>query len=126
GKVVTLDDRQPESEAIAIHGERVAAIGTSAEMDSLVGPKTRIIELAGRIAMPGFIEGHGHFLALGDSKRKLDLSRPESWDEIIELVAAEAKKTKPGDWIIGRGWHQGKWKTPPQPNVQGYPTHDRL
>ncbi len=76
--------------------------------------------------MPGFMEGHGHFLGLGDSKRKLDLSRATSWDEIVALVAAEAKKTPPGQWIVGRGWHQGKWTAPPKPNVQGYPTHDVL
>src|SRR5438094_490110 len=105
GKVVTLDDRQPEAEAIALRGDRIAAVGTAAEIQPLIGPKTRVIELAGRMAMPGFIEGHGHFFSLGDSKRKLDLSRAESWDEVVDRVAAEAKRTKPGDWIVGRGWH---------------------
>src|SRR5207244_2058279 len=126
GKIVTLEERQPEAEAIAVRSGRIAAIGTAAEINSLIGEKTRVIELAGRMAMPGFIEGHGHFLSLGDSKRKLDLSRAASWDEIIALVAAEAKKTPPGQWIVGRGWHQGKWNTPPNPNVQGYPTHEAL
>src|SRR4029077_21223792 len=84
------------------------------------------IDLAGRMAMPGFIECHGHFLGLGDSKRKLDLTRAQSWDEIVGLVAAEAKKTPAGQWIVGRGWHQGKWREQPTPNVQGYPVHDAL
>jgi len=126
GKIVTLDNQQPEVDAISIRGDRIAAMGSAAEMAPLIGPKTRIVELAGRMAMPGFIEGHGHFFSLGDSKRRLDLSRAASWDEIIALVAAEAKKAKPGDWIVGRGWHQGKWNHPPQPAVQGYPTHAAL
>jgi predicted amidohydrolase YtcJ len=126
GKVVTLDDRQPEAEAIAIRGDRIVAIGSAADVQSLLLAKTRVIELNGRMVMPGFIEGHGHFLGLGDSKRKLDLSRAASWDEIVALVAAEAKKTLPGQWIVGRGWHQGKWSAPPTPHVQGYPTHEAL
>jgi predicted amidohydrolase YtcJ len=126
GKVVTIDDRLPEAEAIAVKGERIVAVGTAAEVGQHIGPETRVIELAGRMAMPGFIEGHGHFLSLGDSKRKLDLSKAATWDEIIALVAREAAKTPPGGWIIGRGWHQGKWTVPPTPNVQGYPTHESL
>src|SRR5262245_2052384 len=126
GKVVTVDDGRPEAEAIAIRGDRIVVVGAAADVQSLVSPKTRVIELNGRMAMPGFIEGHGHFLSLGDSKRKLDLSRATSWDETVAVVAAEAKKTPPGQWIVGRGWHQGKWSAPPTPNVQGYPTHEAL
>src|SRR4051812_1870184 len=88
GKIATLDDRQPEAEAIAVRGDRIVAIGSAADIQSLIGPKTKVIELAGKMAMPGFIECHGHFLGLGDSKRKLDLSRATSWNEIIALVAA--------------------------------------
>jgi predicted amidohydrolase YtcJ len=126
GKVITLADSRPEADAIAIRGDRIIALGSAADVQPLIAAKTRIIELAGRTAMPGFIEGHGHFFSLGDSKRKLDLSRAASWDEVIALVAAEAKKTPPGQWIVGRGWHQGKWTSPPTPNVQGYPTHEAL
>src|ERR1041385_3205710 len=109
GKIVTLDDGRPEVEALAVRGDRIVAVGSAAEMQPLIGPKTQVIQLAGRMAMPGFIEGHGHFLGLGDSKRKLDLSRATSWEEIVSLIAAEAGKVPPGQWIVGRGWHQGKW-----------------
>lgn len=126
GKIVTLDEKNSEAQAIAIRGDRIVAVGTAAEMQPHMGRTTKTIELAGRIAMPGFIEGHGHFLSLGDSKRKLDLSKASSWDEIVGLVAAEAKKTPPGQWIVGRGWHQGKWSAPPMPDVQGYPIHQSL
>src|SRR5205823_4373099 len=66
---------------------------------------------------PGFIEGHGHFLGLGQSKMNLNLSGVRSWDEIVAMVAAAAREAKPGAWILGRGWHQEKWDKPPQPNV---------
>jgi predicted amidohydrolase YtcJ len=126
GKIVTIDDRQPAAEALAVTGDRIIAVGTAAEINQRIGPGTRVIELAGRMAMPGFIEGHGHFLSLGDSKRKLDLSQATSWEEIVELVKQQAPKTPAGQWIVGRGWHQGKWKSPPQPQVQGYPVHYAL
>src|SRR3954470_6289616 len=76
GKVITLDEGRPEAEAIAVRGERIVAVGSADSVQALIGANTRVIELAGRTAMPGFIEGHGHFLSLGDSKRTLDLSRP--------------------------------------------------
>lgn len=123
GKIVTLDEKNSEAQALAIRGDRIVIVGSVAEIQPLIGSKTKTIDLAGRMAMPGFIEGHGHFLSLGDSRRKLDLSKASSWDEIVALVAAEAKKTPPDQWIVGRGWHQGKWSVPPVPNVQGYPTH---
>jgi predicted amidohydrolase YtcJ len=126
GTIVTLDERQPQAEAIAVRGQRIVALGTRAQIDPLIGPKTRVIDLAGRVAMPGFIEGHGHFLSLGDSKRKLDLSRATTWDQIVQLVAQAAQKTPRGQWVVGRGWHQGKWTSPPQPGVQGYPTHEAI
>jgi predicted amidohydrolase YtcJ len=126
GLVATQDDYRPEAQAVAIRGELIAAVGSDKEIEPLIGPTTRVIDLRGRLAMPGFIEGHGHFLSLGDSKRKLDLSQATSWQQIIGLVAKEAQRLPPGSWIVGRGWHQGKWDAPPGPNIQGYPTHEAL
>src|SRR5690349_8483724 len=96
GRIVTIDDRQPEAEALAAKGDRIIAVGTAADIKQHIGPRTRVIDIAGRTAMPGFIEGHGHFLSLGDSKRKLDLTQAASWDEIVALVAKEAAKTPAG------------------------------
>ena len=76
--------------------------------------------------MPGFIEGHGHFLGLGQSRQNLNLMHTESWEEITNLVAEKAKSTPEGEWIEGRGWHQEKWNTSPGRTVNGYPYHDAL
>jgi hypothetical protein len=69
GKVVTVDASQPEVEAVAIVGNRIVAVGSSDEIASYIGTSTRIIDLEGNLAVPGFIEGHGHFMSLGRSKR---------------------------------------------------------
>ena len=59
-------------------------------------------------------------------KLGLELQNTKTWDEIVQMVADAAKKAKPGQWIVGRGWHQDKWTPKPQPNVNGYPTHASL
>lgn len=126
GRVVTLDARVPEAQAIASRGGAIVAVGTNAEVARFVGPATQVIELNGQFAMPGFIEGHGHFTGIGEGKLNLELMSTKSWDEIVHMVALAVEKAKPGQWIIGRGWHQEKWTSTPQPNVEGFPTHASL
>jgi predicted amidohydrolase YtcJ len=126
GRIVTVDTVRPEVQAIAVRGDTIVALGTNEEIASYVGPATEVIELAGQFAMPGFIDGHGHFMGLGQSKMNLDLMDVKSWDEIVSMVGAAAKQARPGDWILGRGWHQEKWTTKPEPNLEGFPFHDAL
>jgi predicted amidohydrolase YtcJ len=76
--------------------------------------------------VPGLIEGHGHFLGLGQSRMVIDLMDTTSWEQIVALVGAAVAHAQPGEWILGRGWHQEKWTTMPQPNVEGFPVHDAL
>lgn len=126
GRIATVDSARPEAQAVAVRGDTIVALGTNDEIAAYVGPQTEVIDLAGQFAMPGFIEGHGHFMSLGQSKMNLDLLDVKSWDEIVAMVGAAAKQTKAGDWILGRGWHQEKWSATPEPNVEGFPLHDAL
>src|SRR5262245_8493241 len=79
GKIVTLDDRKPVAEALAARRGRIVAVGSNEEVAKLAGPKTNVIDLDGKFAMPGFIEGHGHFTSLGQTKMELDLRKAKSW-----------------------------------------------
>jgi len=126
GTIVTMDPATPEVSGLAIRGDRIVAMGTAADMQAYVGPATEVVELAGLTAVPGLIEGHGHFMGLGQSRMVLDLMDVTSWDEIVRRVAEAAAKAPPGEWIRGRGWHQEKWTSVPQPNVEGFPIHDAL
>ena len=126
GKIVTVDDARPEAQAIAIRGDKVAALGTNDEMQAYVGPATQVIDLGGQTAIPGLIESHGHFMGLGQSKMVFDLMDVKDWNEIVGMVEAAAKQAKPGEWILGRGWHQEKWSSVPEPNIEGFPFHDAL
>ncbi len=126
GKIVTVDAAMPDARAIAIRGDRIAAIGTNADIEPYIGASTQVIDLGGQLAIPGLVESHGHFMGLGQSKMTLDLMDVKDWNEIVAMVAAAAKQAKPGEWIVGRGWHQEKWSSVPKPNVEGFPFHDEL
>ena len=106
GTIVTVDDRLGDVAALAIRGDHVLAAGSEAEIAKLIDAHTRVVELAaGAIAVPGFIEGHGHFVGLGESLQILDLRHARNWDEIVALVKEAAAHARPGEWILGRGWH---------------------
>ena len=126
GRIITMDNRWPQVSALAVKGDRISAIGSDRDMLRYTGMETQVIDLKGMLTIPGFIEGHGHFYSLGASLMELELRNADNWDAIIALVAAEVKNKKPGTWIVGRGWHQNKWTTKPQPNVGGLPIHHKL
>ena len=126
GRIVTVDDDQPEAEAIAVSGNEITAIGTSDEIRALVGSDTEVIELGGRLAMPGFIEGHGHFLGVGETQMQLNLRDVANWSEIVDMVEEAAAEAAEGEVILGRGWHQEDWDERPDPEVDGLPVHEAL
>ena len=126
GIIATVDDSNPNAEAVAILGEKIIAVGSRGEIKQYIGDSTQVIDLNGKFVMPGFIESHAHFLGLGNSKQMLDLHTAKNWDEVIEMVARAADHSRYGDWIIGRGWHQEKFDPKPNPNVEGYPIHNEL
>jgi predicted amidohydrolase YtcJ len=126
GRIVTMDAKTPQGQAVAVRAGRIVAVGTDKEIVRYVGKATEVVDLKGSLAIPGFIESHGHFTGLGKSKAILDLTTARSWDDIVAMAGEAAKKAQPGEWILGRGWHQDKWDRIPEPNVDGLPLHDEL
>jgi predicted amidohydrolase YtcJ len=126
GRIVTLDPNLPEATALAVRADRIAAVGSDAEIQRLAGARTRRIHLRGKLVLPGFIDSHAHFLGVGDQLLQLDLREARTWDEIVALVARAASSAPPGQWIRGRGWHQEKWDAPPVPALDGVPLHGSL
>ena len=126
GRLVTVDELNPEGQAMAILSDRIVAVGTNDEIDMYIGSETRVVDLEGRLTIPGFIEGHGHFLGIGDAKLQLNLADVQSWNEIVAMVQEAVKDANPDTLILGRGWHQDKWDRIPSPNVLGLPVHEAL
>lgn len=126
GIVITASETPARAEAVAVRGDRIVAVGSAAEIAALIGPETKVIDLAGQTVIPGLIEGHGHFYGLGTAMRQVAAGEPSTWDGVIELVEAAVAEAAAGEWIEGRGWHQDKWDELPTPLVEGYPVHDAL
>ena len=125
-RVITIDQQEPKAKAIAIKGDRIIDVGNSDLMDHYINDHTKILDLKGKTVIPGFIESHAHFMGLGYSKLNLDLTKTQSYKDLIDSVAAIVKISNPGEWIIGRGWHQERWNPAPTPLVNGYPVHKAL
>ena len=126
GFIATVDPNIGNVTAIAINDYLITATGDDQKIDKFIGANTEVIDLDGRFVMPGFIEGHGHFMSLGRSKQILDLNDVDGWEEIVSKVAVEVDKSKPGEWIFGRGWHQDKWSSLPDNAIDGVPINDTL
>lgn len=111
GRIITVDSVDRVAEALAVRGDRIVAVGTDADIEPLIGPRTRRVDLAGRAVTPGLIDAHAHFAWGGaDRIRLIDLSYPavKTVAEVQARVAERAAATPKGEWIQGRGWDEGK------------------
>jgi predicted amidohydrolase YtcJ len=122
----TVDKSKPSCQAIAIQNGKILAVGSNEQILKYSNGDTKQIDAKGQFVMPGFIEGHGHYSGLGYSLINLNFLKARSWEDIVASVAARVKEVKPGDWIIGRGWHQEKWDSIPRKNIHNYPFHNGL
>ena len=109
GTVLTVDSRDTIAEAVAITGGRISAIGTTAAIRALAGPSTTVTDLRGRTVTPGLMDSHVHFTE-ADKLFTVDLSDPSvrTMADVLERVRARARQLKPGEWIRGRGWDEGR------------------
>ncbi len=126
GTIYTVNDSQPNVEAVAIKDNTILFAGTLKEAEKYKGENTKTLDLEGKTMTPGLIEGHGHFMGLGYNELSLDLLKTTSYQSIIDAVEERVKTAKPGEWITGRGWHQSKWDSLPENLVKGFQTHFRL
>jgi len=117
--VVTMDDKQPSAEAIAVQGERIVWVGSAAEAKHLYPKAARTIDLHGATVLPGIIDAHTHLIDLGQSLVRLNLKDVPTENEIVERVKQRAASATPGEWILGWGWDEGKW-------ASNYPSNQAL
>lgn len=113
GRIWTGTPRQPWAEAVAVRGGNIFAVGSSAEIKMYAGASTRIIDLEGRFACPGFIDSHTHFLDSALMLTEIRLRDAASREEFEERFKQEVKKKKAGEWILNGEWDHQNF-TPPR------------
>lgn len=107
--VRTMDRTAPQAEAVAITGNRIAAVGRTADLRALAGPKTRVIDAGGRSVLPGFNDAHVHWLSGGYSITNVDLRDATSPAELARRLGEFARRIPAGRWILGGDWDHEKF-----------------
>ncbi len=103
------------SEALAVVGDRIFAVGKRDEIMKLKGPETKIVDLDGHFVMPGFNDAHMHLASAGLEKMNVNMVGAKTLDEFRDRLRAACDGAEPGDWVVGEGWDETLWpvKTPP-------------
>src|ERR1700683_2720364 len=139
GIISTMDENHPRASMIAIRGETIVAVAynisdavkseQAAEVQALIGPNTRVIDLGGKFAMPGFNDSHIHLFGAAYAKLQIDFTGVKSIAEFQDRIRARLKDYKPGEWILGRGWDHTLWpekKFPTRQDLDAVSTDDPM
>ena len=108
-KVWTEDDAHPQAQAVAVQGDRIIAVGSSAEMETLRGSDTKMIDAGGKLLMPGFNDAHVHFVDGGMDLDQVQLKDAASVEEFVNRIRQQVKKTAKEQWVLGGSWDETQW-----------------
>ena len=108
-RIWTVDPALPTAQAVAIIGDRIVAVGSSAEIDAWRGSQTHVIDASGKRLVPGFNDAHVHFVDGGEQLDSVQLTDATSSDEFVRRIAAFARALPNGDWIKEGDWDETKW-----------------
>jgi hypothetical protein len=115
GKVVTFDDQGRRVTGIAMRGREIVAVGSDSDVRAVAGPATCVVDVEGRLVLPGLVDAHSH--TTGVPPDYLDLTGATSIPEIVHAVEQQARGTAPGQWIVAagpfmlwRGWDDQRLK----------------
>jgi len=108
GRGLTLDAERPRARSVAVGKGRIVAVGED-DLDELCGPATRVIDLAGRAVVPGFVDAHIHFGAFALGLKQVDLDSAATLEDALRQVAAFAQRLPEERWVRGRGWDRNRW-----------------
>ena len=108
-KIWTADVGRPQAEALAVIGERIVAVGSSAEIEAWRGSQTRVIDAGGKRVVPGFNDSHVHFISGGMQLDAVQLKDATSPQEFARLIGERVKASAKVEWILGGNWDETKW-----------------
>ena len=117
-KVWTVDKSVPSAQAVAVLGQRIVAVGSSAEVDEWRGARTLVIDAGGKLLLPGFNDAHLHFVSGGMQLSNIQLKDAMSPQEFARRIGERAKLTPKGEWILGGNWDETTWNPPSLPTKE--------
>ena len=100
GNVLTVDRQFSRAEALAVQGDRILAVGTTADIRRFKGPGAREVDLAGRTLIPGFVDTHGHVALFGLDEHKVSLTGAGTRAEILGRLQQRIAATPKGSWVV--------------------------
>ena len=118
GNIYTANEKQPRAEAFAVKDQRIAFVGSTADVQKLGSAKTRVIDLGGKTVVPGLTDSHCHIFGIGEREMRLNLEGTNSLRDFLAKVKERVAQTEKGKWITGRGWIETFWKPPQFPSRQ--------
>ncbi len=116
--VWTVDRDHPRAEAIAVIGDRIAAVGDAAQIDAWRGSETIVVDAEGRLVLPGFNDAHVHLVQAGQQLDNVHLKDADSPEEFTQRIADFAAGVPAGEWILGGDWDEQLWTPPDLPTRQ--------
>src|SRR6202166_3646700 len=116
GRIYTLDSKQPWAQAVAIRADKIVAVGDDATIGKFRGPDTKVIDAAGQLALPGFVDCHIHFMDGSLSLGRVNLEGAKDVAEIQQRLRKYAAKHPGNDWLLGRGWDYAMFGTAALPD----------
>ena len=117
-RVWTVDKSLPTAQAVAVIGDRIVAVGSSADVDAWRGPRTQVIDAGGKLLLPGFNDAHVHFVSGGMQLDNIQLNDATTPQEFARRIGERAKVTPKGEWIVGGNWDETKWSPPSMPTKE--------
>ena len=123
GNVITMDGSQTHATAVAVADDRIVYVGSDEGVESYIATETRVVDLDGATVLPGLTDAHAHLMGVGRLGSQIDVLETTSYQEVLDAVTAAVTEAEPGEWIVGRGWHQEKWNDAPQSSIRGFPTN---
>lgn len=109
GKIFTASRSKPWAKAVAVRGDRLVAVGAEVQVEPWAGPRTKRIDLNGRVVVPGFVDAHAHLCDAAGELGWTRLNGTKNLSDAVGRLRKAASTTPPGRWVIGVGWDEGKW-----------------
>jgi predicted amidohydrolase YtcJ len=116
GRIYTADSKQLWAQALAIRGDKIIAVGDDRSIGKLRGPATTVIDAAGQLVLPGFVDCHIHFMDGALSLGRVNLEGAKEVSEIQQRLRDYAVKHPGNDWLLGRGWDYAMFGAEALPN----------